>query len=116
MQFPSGPAADQITFTREFAYVRAGGSEFVTMIKTAELGKEASVSRFPCRPKGAKESPASSLLTPLCRVRKRVRFCSELAGDSFGAFWPAGKRETDASFPSSAVLIMVTNSLPAART
>ena len=58
---PVGPGADQITFTREFAYVRSAGSEFVTMIKTAELGKEASVSRFPAGQKAPKESPASSL-------------------------------------------------------
>ena len=56
-----GLGADQITFTREFAYVRSAGSEFVTMIKTAELGKEASVSRFPAGQRTPRESPASSL-------------------------------------------------------
>lgn len=58
---PVGLGADQITFTRQFAYVRSAGNEFVTMIKTAELGKEASVSRFPAGQRAPKESPASSL-------------------------------------------------------
>ncbi len=58
---PVGLGADQITFTGQFAYVRSAGNEFVTMIKTAELGKEASVSRFPAGQRAPKESPASSL-------------------------------------------------------
>jgi YVTN family beta-propeller protein len=58
---PVGPGADQITFTSQFAYVRAMGNEFVTMIKIADLAKEASVSRFPAGQRAPKESPASSL-------------------------------------------------------
>ncbi|MCM3901480.1 MAG: hypothetical protein ND866_07220 [Pyrinomonadaceae bacterium] len=58
---PVGPGADQITFTTQFAYVRAAGNEFVTMIKTAELGKETSISRFPAGQRAPKESPARSL-------------------------------------------------------
>jgi hypothetical protein len=57
---PVGPGADQIAFTDQFAYVRSQGVEFVTMIKTSELGKEASVSRFPAGQRAPKESPASS--------------------------------------------------------
>lgn len=56
-----GSGADQITFTREFVYARSSGSEFVSMIKIADLGKEAAVSRFPAGEKAPKESPASSL-------------------------------------------------------
>lgn len=56
-----GPGADQVTFTREFAYVRSGGNEFVTMIKLSDLGKEAAVSRFPAGQKAPRESPATSL-------------------------------------------------------
>lgn len=58
---PVGPGADQITFTRDFAYVRSADSEFVTMIKTAALEKEASVSRFPAGQHAPKESRAASL-------------------------------------------------------
>jgi hypothetical protein len=58
---PAGPGADQIAFTSQFAYVRSPGNEFVTMIKTSELGKEVSVSRFPAGQRAPKESPASSL-------------------------------------------------------
>ena len=58
---PVGPAADQITFTKEFAYVRSAGSEFVSMIKISDLSKEAAVSSFPAGEKAPKTSPASSL-------------------------------------------------------
>lgn len=61
---PAGPAPDQITFTRQFAYVRALGNEFVTMIKLADFGKQAAqvaVTHFPAGEKAPKESPASSI-------------------------------------------------------
>lgn len=60
---PVGPGADQITFTKEFAYVRSPGSEFVTMIKITDLDKdqEVAVSRFPAGQRAPKESPADSL-------------------------------------------------------
>ena len=53
---PVGPGADQITFTTQFAYVRSSGSEFVNMIKLADLGKEAALSRFPAGQKAPKEA------------------------------------------------------------
>ncbi len=56
-----GPGADQITFTKQFAYIRSSGSEFVNMIKLADLGKEAAITRFPAGQKAPKESAASSL-------------------------------------------------------
>ena len=59
---PVGQDADQITFTRQFAYVRAVGSEFVTMIKLNDLGREAAVTRFPAGQKAPKESPAADSL------------------------------------------------------
>ena len=55
-----GPGSDQITFTKQFAYVRASGSEFVTMIKLADLEKEAALSRFPAGQKAPKEAAVSS--------------------------------------------------------
>jgi YVTN family beta-propeller protein len=58
---PVGPGADQITFTKQFAYVRSSGSEFVNMIKLADLGKEAALSRFPAGQKAPKESKLESL-------------------------------------------------------
>ncbi|MDT7540221.1 MAG: hypothetical protein QOE33_125 [Acidobacteriota bacterium] len=58
---PTGPGADQITFTRQFAYVRSTGDEFVTMIKLGDLGKEAAVTRFPAGQRAPKESPADAL-------------------------------------------------------
>jgi DNA-binding beta-propeller fold protein YncE len=60
-EVPVGPGADQITFTKEFAYIRAPGHEFVTMIKLSDLGKEAAVSRFPAGQKAPQESPSRSL-------------------------------------------------------
>jgi hypothetical protein len=58
---PVGPEADQITFTREFAYVRSTANEFVTMIKLANLEKEVSVSQFPAGEKAPRESNSRSL-------------------------------------------------------
>ena len=57
---PVGPGADQITFTRQFAYVRSSATEFVNMIKLADLGKEAALSRFPAGQKAPKESATFS--------------------------------------------------------
>ncbi len=63
---PVGPGADQITFTRQFAYIRSSGSEFVNMIKLADLGKEAALSRFPAGQKAPRESaiysPANAIV------------------------------------------------------
>jgi YVTN family beta-propeller protein len=58
-----GPGADQITFTKEFAYVRAPGSEFVTMIRIADLDRtgEIGVNRFPAGQKAPGDLTASSL-------------------------------------------------------
>ncbi|HET6977909.1 MAG TPA: cytochrome D1 domain-containing protein [Pyrinomonadaceae bacterium] len=56
-----GPGADQITFTKQFAYVRSTASEFVTMIKLTDLAKEAALSRFPAGQKAPKEAEVSSL-------------------------------------------------------
>ncbi|MGH8468520.1 MAG: cytochrome D1 [Gammaproteobacteria bacterium] len=61
---PVGPAPDQISFTRQFAYVRSADSEFVTMIKITDLGKEAqevAVTRFPAGQRAPQESPSTSL-------------------------------------------------------
>ena len=55
-----GPAPDHITFTRQFAYVRSAGNEFVTMIKLTDVGEEAAVSRFPAGQKAPRESPGHS--------------------------------------------------------
>ena len=59
-----GPKPDQITFTKDFAYVRSSGNEFVTMIKITELGKEGyevAVNRFPAGQKAPQESSFTSL-------------------------------------------------------
>lgn len=58
---PVGPKSDQITFTQQFAYVRATGNEFVTMINLAALGTDATVSRFPGGQKAPQESGTASL-------------------------------------------------------
>jgi len=58
---PVGPGSDQITFTKQFAYVRSAGSEFVTMISLASLGKDAAVTRFPGGQRAPGESRATSI-------------------------------------------------------
>ena len=55
-----GPSPDHMTFTRQFAYVRSAGNEFVTMIKLTDIGRETAVSRFPAGQKAPRDSPASS--------------------------------------------------------
>ena len=57
---PVGPAPDQLTFTRQFAYIRAAGSEFVDMIKLSDLTKEAAVTHFPAGEKAPGDSTARS--------------------------------------------------------
>lgn len=56
-----GRAPDQITFTRQFAYVRSAGSEYVDMIKLADITKEAAVTHFPAGEKAPGLSPARSV-------------------------------------------------------
>ena len=57
---PVGPGSDQISFTRQFAYVRSAKSEFVTMISLASLDKEAPVTRFPAGQRAPGESDSSA--------------------------------------------------------
>ena len=57
----TGEGADQITFSRQFAYIRSAGSEFVSMIRLADLGKEAAVTKFPAGQKAPAEARTSSL-------------------------------------------------------
>ena len=61
---PVEPDSDQISFTRQFAYVRSAKSEFVTMINLGSLGKEAAVTRFPAgqRAPGASVSIAPAIV------------------------------------------------------
>ena len=61
---PVEASPDQITFTKDFAYVRSRGNEFVSMIKLAELGNagyEAAVNRFPAGQRAPQESSSTSL-------------------------------------------------------
>ena len=57
----AGQGADQVTFSRQFAYIRSAASEFVSMIRMADLGKEAAVTRFPAGQKAPAEARTSSL-------------------------------------------------------
>src|SRR6185369_10713495 len=57
---PVGPGSDQISFTQQFAYVRSTGSEFVTMIRLSDIGKEAAVTKFPAGQRAPAESPSRS--------------------------------------------------------
>jgi len=54
---PVGPGSDQLSFTKQFAYVRSTDSEFVTMINIADIGKEAPITKFPA----GQRAPAESL-------------------------------------------------------
>jgi hypothetical protein len=57
---PVAQSPDQVAFTKQFAYVRSLGSEQVTMIRLAEIGKSAieqAVMKFP----GGQTAPGKSL-------------------------------------------------------
>ena len=59
----AGRGPDQVTFTKEFAYVRSAGSLDVTMVRLSTLGKEVDVVSFPAGqvvPADAKTASASA--------------------------------------------------------
>jgi YVTN family beta-propeller protein len=69
---PVDPKPDQINFTRDFAYVRSTASEFISMLRIGELGKqgnEVAVTRFPAGQKSPRlassTSPAPTLIPSL---------------------------------------------------
>jgi YVTN family beta-propeller protein len=57
----AGEGADQIAFSRQFAYIRSTASEAVSMIRLAALGKEAAITKFPAGQKAPGEARTSSL-------------------------------------------------------
>lgn len=68
---PVGRTPDQITFTKDFAYVRSAGSEFVTMINIRELGKggnEVAVNRFAAGQRAPQESSFTSVADAVVRA------------------------------------------------
>lgn len=65
---PIAAGSDQISFTRQFAYVRSASSEFVTMIKISDLGKEAAVTRFPAGQRAPGESPFTSIASAIVQA------------------------------------------------
>ena len=61
---PVGKAPDQVSFTRNFAYVRSSGDEFVSMISLTDLAKQGAdpgVTRFPA---GQKAPGSARYLSP----------------------------------------------------
>jgi YVTN family beta-propeller protein len=67
----AGTSPDQVAFTRNFAYVRSLGEEFVTMIRLANLDKESiepSVTRFPGGQKAPRLSPSMSQASSIVRA------------------------------------------------
>ena len=57
----AGQGADQIAFSRQFAYIRSAASEFVSMIRITDLANEAPVTSFPAGQKAPAEARTSSL-------------------------------------------------------
>jgi DNA-binding beta-propeller fold protein YncE len=59
-----GKSPDQVTFTKQFAYVRSLGSEQVSLINLSEIGKasiEASIARFPGGQKAPEQAASRSV-------------------------------------------------------
>ncbi len=67
----AGAGADQITFSRQFAYIRSADSEAVSMIRLAGLDKEASITKFPAGQKAPSEARTSSLADAIVPVAGR---------------------------------------------
>lgn len=95
---PVGPAPDQITFTRDFAYVRSLGNEFVTMIKIADLGKEAALSRFPAGQKAPKESRSRSIAAAIVPSREAGSVLVANPADKMIYFYAEGMAAPMGSF------------------
>ncbi len=57
---PVGPGSDQISFTKQFAYIRSADTEFVTMINLTDIAKETPITTFPAGQKAPGQSPSRS--------------------------------------------------------
>lgn len=98
---PVGQTPDQITFTRDFAYVRSQGSEFVTMIKVTDLGREGNelaLSRFPSGQKAPRESPHSSLADTVIPAPEQGAVLSANSADKMIYFYTEGMAAPMGSF------------------
>lgn len=112
-----GPGADQITFTRDFAYIRAPGSEYVTMIGITDFDRteNVSVSRFPAGQRAPKESPASSLANAIVPTVGGEGVLVANPGDKMIYFYTEGMAAPMGSFQNyrrdPKALLLLDNSL-----
>lgn len=114
---PVGPAADQITFTREFAYIRSTASEFVTMIKMAGIESEAevAVTRFQAGQKAPKESPATTYADAIVPAREGGGVLVANPADKMIHYYTEGMAATMGNFQNyehqPKALLLLDNSL-----
>ena len=112
---PVGPKPDQITFTQQFAYVRATGSEFVTMINLAALGKEAAVSRFPAGQKPPQDSRYTALASAMVPAPEPGAVLVSNAADQMIYYYTEGMAAPMGSFQNyrrePRALLVLNNSL-----
>jgi DNA-binding beta-propeller fold protein YncE len=112
---PTGPKPDQIIFSQQFAYVRAAGSEFVTMINLAALNKEAAVSRFPAGQKAPQDSRNTSLASAMVPAPEPGAVLVANAADKMVYFYTEGMAAPMGSFQNykrePRALLVLNNSL-----
>lgn len=112
---PVGPKPDQITFTQQFAYIRAVGSEFVTMINLAALGREAAVTRFPAGQKPPQDSRYTSLASAMVTAPEPGALLVSNAADKMIYFYTEGMAAPMGSFQNyrrePRALLVLNNSL-----
>jgi YVTN family beta-propeller protein len=98
---PVGSGPDQISFTKDFAYVRSTSSEFVNMINLNRLGtenSEVSISRFPGGQKSPRESPHSSLSDMIVPAPEQGAVLVANAADKMIYFYTEGMAAPMGSF------------------
>ena len=115
---PVGPRPDQITFTRDFAYVRSAASEFVTMINVTRLGTatdEVSITRFPAGQSAPGASSYSSLADMLTPAPQQGAMLVANAADKMIYFYTEGMAAPMGSFQNyrrePRALLVLDNSL-----
>ena len=115
---PVGPRPDQISFTRDFAYVRSTASEFVTMINVTRLGTETdegSITRFPAGQKAPGESSYTSLADMLIPAPAQGAMLVANAADKMIYYYTEGMAAPMGSFQNyrrePRALLVLDNSL-----
>jgi YVTN family beta-propeller protein len=97
---PVGSSPNQVTFTKDFAYVRSDGTEFVTMINLTKLSREGeiAISRFPGGQKAPGDSPNPSLADAVIQAPEPGSVLAANPGDKMIYYYTEGMAAPMGSF------------------